>query len=697
MLGSQSTVEQADILTLWSHLLNELIDVFDAHGVCAAVASALAPFSGSTAVVAINDPLGENFDVWVCNETGHLKQIRWKIEEAKLAPFDTSDHVAFVKRYHLPAEDLEKSELWQLAGKSILAAPVPFPIHQNPITAQGGAIYLIDPALDCPITMDDLGLLASQVTILLDRAFLRRRSMQQSVEFGIVSDIGISLTSTLEMEKVIRQVTDNVRRAIGADSISVGLTDPVNKDIVFVEPLTGARYSSLPIVRLKIGQGIPGWVALHGEPAIVNDAYADKRFFSQIDRDTGYLTNSILCVPIKIEQRVIGVLEASNKQNGYFDDNDSRLLQAICGPLAVAIENARLHADVLAEKRRVETIFASMSEGLLTVNGAGAITAANDALMTLMRSDDADLVGRNLADVVKTRPSEFNEFLKSVIEAGEEFPQIACDLRQKNKGWVPVLISGTTISQDDGEVGELIFVFSDLSQIREVERMRDDFFHNIVHELRTPLATILMYARLLREGKADHDQSKAARFLGVIEQESDRLQKMVRQMLELSKLESSEFQRSSKSAMLNPVFDQLLAPLSDRAIEKGLIFKDRVQDDLPAVVGNEDTLYMIFKNLVENAIKFTLVGTVTVEAKALGQQVRVDVMDEGIGIPEEALPNLFRRFYRAQTAVERGIAGTGLGLYMVKEALDHHGGSVNVDSTKGKGTTFTVHLPVAGA
>jgi two-component system phosphate regulon sensor histidine kinase PhoR len=226
--------------------------------------------------------------------------------------------------------------------------------------------------------------------------------------------------------------------------------------------------------------------------------------------------------------------------------------------------------------------------------------------------------------------------------------------------------------------------------------MRDDFFHNIVHELRTPLATILMYARLLREGKADRDQSKAGRFLGVIEQESDRLQKMVRQMLELSKLESSEFQRGSGSAMLNPVFDQLLPPLSDRALEKGLIFKNRVQDDLPAVAGNEDTLYMIFKNLVENAIKFTPVGTVSIEAQALDGQVRIDVVDEGIGIPAEALPNLFRRFYRTQTAVERGIAGTGLGLYMVKEALDHHGGSVNVNSTKDKGTTFTVHIPVAG-
>jgi signal transduction histidine kinase len=115
------------------------------------------------------------------------------------------------------------------------------------------------------------------------------------------------------------------------------------------------------------------------------------------------------------------------------------------------------------------------------------------------------------------------------------------------------------------------------------------------------------------------------------------------------------------------------------------------------VVGNEDTLYMIVKNLVENSINFTPAGQIWFDAWLEGDRVKIEIADEGIGIPEEAVPNLFRRFYRAQTAVERGIAGTGLGLYMVKEALVTCGGSIEVTSTLGEGTRFIVSLPIAGS
>jgi signal transduction histidine kinase len=267
-------------------------------------------------------------------------------------------------------------------------------------------------------------------------------------------------------------------------------------------------------------------------------------------------------------------------------------------------------------------------------------------------------------------------------------------MSQSGGGTVPILLSGAPIRDENGAVTEMIFVFSDLSQIREVERLRDDFFHGIIHELRTPLATILMYARLLREGKAQQKE-KADRFLGVIERESDRLQKMVRQMLEVVKMEASEFQRSNDLVSLNDLFDEILPPLADRATEKGLTFRQRITKDMPPVLGNQETYHLIFKNLIDNAVKFTLSGTVRVEAFPENDQIVVQVKDDGIGIPRQALPNLFGRFFRAQTAVERGIAGTGLGLYMVKVAVENYNGTIQVKSTAGKGTTFTVKLPIA--
>jgi two-component system, OmpR family, phosphate regulon sensor histidine kinase PhoR len=691
-MNDRIEVVQSDIHTLWERLSFELAGVLDAHGVCAAAASEIARFTGITTVTSISDPLHKHFDVWICDGGGHMKQDRWPKERAAFDTFIERGQAVLQEKYDLSPGELTKGELWLLPRQSILAVPIPFPGNSN--VTLPGAVCLIDPPADSRVNLSNIEPLARHITMYLDRAFLHQRSYQQEVEFGIISDISYSITSTLDLEEIFSKVADSVRRALGAESISIGLTDQATNEIVFVPTLMGQLFRNLPPVRLKMGQGIAGWVAERKTPLIVSEVYSDKRFYSKVDRESGFQTSSILCIPLTIEQRVIGVLEAINKQNGDFNNNDQRLLEAIGGPLAVAIENARLHADVSAEKTRMETIFGSMSEGLLTASRDGRITVSNDAFLTLLRRSDSHLTGELLTEIVRTKPHNFSDFVNRVLQK-EPDTQLASDLIQMDGSFVPVLISAATIEQELGEIDEMIFVFSDLRQIREFERMRDDFFHNIIHELRTPLATILMYARLLREGKASDDQAKADRFLGVIERESDRLQKMVRQMLQLAKLEAREIQRSSELISLNAIFDEILPPLADQATEKGLTFSQHVQSNLPPIVGNEDTIYMILKNLVENSVKFTLSGTVKVDARLQNGFICVEVSDEGIGIPEQALPNLFKRFYRTQTAVERGIAGTGLGLYMVQEGIDKHGGTINVTSSEGKGTTFEVLLPVA--
>jgi two-component system phosphate regulon sensor histidine kinase PhoR len=128
--------------------------------------------------------------------------------------------------------------------------------------------------------------------------------------------------------------------------------------------------------------------------------------------------------------------------------------------------------------------------------------------------------------------------------------------------------------------------------------------------------------------------------------------------------------------------------------QKGLVFRQKVATDLPNVWGSLETYDLIFRNLVTNAIKFTLSGMVRFDAWTEDANIFVKVQDEGIGIPEEAMPNLFQRFYRTKTAVERGIAGTGLGLYMVKESIENYNGEINVESEIGRGTSFMVRLPI---
>lgn len=693
MAKEMSTLMQESIHTLWEKLTAELITIFDAHFVCATVAAEIAQHTQTSTVVGISDPSQLYYDVWICNPAGDVEQARWDRQKSGFEPLIKKGKAVYQDKYTLPPGHLIGSALWQLPRERILSAPIPLPGRTESITMPG-LLCLIDPADDCLLNQENVEPLVNNITVFLDRAYLRQQVHRQNVEFSVVSDISFALTSTLSLKAIYEQLIDPVRRTLIVETISVGLIDPTSGDITFVQALLGPLFENLPPLRIKKGQGIAGWVAEHGQPVIINDAYADNRFLNAVDRQSGFRTHSMVCIPLQVEERMIGVLQAINKKSGEFNEHDLRLLQAIGGPLAAAIENARLHSDVIAEKRRVETIINSMSEGLLTVNADGLITHTNDALLTLLNSENEHLVGKPANAIVRLRAGSLDAFLRDVQSGGREFPQLATDIYQQDGEMVPVLISGAVVRDDSGETNEIILVFSDLRQIREVERMRDDFFQGIIHELRTPLATILMYARLLREGKAQ-EKEKADRFLGVIERESDRLQKMVRQMLEVAKLEARELQRSPEPVKLNPLFEEMLPPLADQATEKGLSFSQRIEPDLPSVQGNKDTFYLIFKNLIDNATKFTLSGTVRVDAYHKVGWVYVVVKDQGIGIPKESLPNLFGRFFRAQTAVERGIAGTGLGLYMVKESVEHYKGVITVSSSEGKGTTFTVRFPVA--
>ncbi|MGB1253311.1 MAG: ATP-binding protein, partial [Candidatus Promineifilaceae bacterium] len=531
------------------------------------------------------------------------------------------------------------------------------------------------------------------VTIYLERAMLRYKTVQQEITFDVVNDITISLTSTLSLQDIFNRISSPIRRIVNVESVSIGLYNSEKEELVFVKALMGPLFADLPEVKVKAGQGIAGWVAKHAEPVLVNDVYADSRFYAEPDAESGFQTNSILAVPLIVEKEVVGVLEVINKQVGGFDTADLNLLQAIASPLAIALENASLHAEVVSEKRRIEAIFDNMSEGMLTCDAQGLITSVNDSLLSQLQVDLLDIVGRSVKTAIKARRQDFKSFAHQVLTSTAEVPSLACDVYAEHRAdAVPTMVGGAAIREDDGELNEAIFVFSDLRQIREVERMRDDFFHNIVHELRTPLATILMYARLLR--KSGDNPEKAARFLNTIERESDRLQMMVRQMLALAKLEAREMQRSKEMIDLNRLFDEIVPPLSDAAVAKGLTFKGDIRPKLPPFHGDREIIYSIFKNLIDNAIKFTKSGAIRVEAWKTAEWLCCEVEDEGIGIPDEAMPNLFKRFYRTQTAVEHGIAGTGLGLYMVKEGIEKHGGTIELRSVVGKGTLFLVRLPL---
>lgn len=681
-----------DLTALWRDLLRDLRNVFDVHFVCASFSYHLARHTSIRTLVAVADVEAKYYNLWLSDKSGTTNQYRWSREEAGFDNLLANSRPIILEKLDRPAVELISSRLWLETRERLLSAPVS-PDNRSLKGLPPLILVLIDPPDDILAT-GEIQQITDLMSVFLDRAFLREEVDRRSLEFSVISDVSRALSSTLNIQEIYQLMTGPIRQTLNVETLSIGLVEAVTGDIVFVDKLLGPMFERLPPVRLKRGQGIAGWVAEHQEPVVINNTYSDQRFFSGVDQRSGFRTSSMICIPLKVNERTIGVLQAINRLFGQFTSHDLELMQGLGGPLAAAIENANLHADVLSEKRRIETLFASMSEGLVTVNRQGVITKVNSAFATLWMAEGDELVGRSLRELAYTTKGQIDGLITRVLTESEQNVHVAADIPRPNGRSLPVLISGAPVQDESGVVQEAIFIFSDLTQVREVERMRDDLFQGIVHELRTPLATILMYSRLLREGKA-RQPDKAERFLGVIERESDRLQRMIRQMLDLAKLEAREIQRNPEPIWLNPVFDELLPPLADRAVQKGLLFRQRIESALPPVMGNREVFDMAFKNLLENAIKYTPSGSVQIAAWQEDGSIVVEVMDEGIGIPPEAMNNLFKRFYRAQSAVERGIAGTGLGLYMVKENLRNYNGQITVQSTLGKGTTFTVRLPVA--
>ncbi|MFN2135091.1 MAG: ATP-binding protein [Candidatus Promineifilaceae bacterium] len=667
-------------------------EIFDPHFVCAAAVAGVAEQCSVQAVMALNSASQDSYDVWIAGRDSELIQERWHDSGASFGAIASAGKAVMLDKLDRPISELVSSELWLRAQDQIMAVPVLYGTGDEN-ERQLGVLCLLDPPSRDTLTLDDLNFLALGLKVYLDRAALRRKADQQEIEFSVVAEISHMLSSTLSMDRIFSELTGTIRHILQVEALSVGLVEPDSGDTVFVESLMGVPSGTLPVIRVKPGQGIAGWVVEQGEPVIVNDVYADSRFYPAPDRKSGFKTRSMICIPLRVESNTIGVLQAINRRYGQFTARDLSLLQAIGAPLAAAIENSRLHADVLSEKRRVETILGNMSDGLLAVSASGYITRFNEALTTLLMVDGEEIAGMEVHDLFRSVNAELAGLVDAAIARRDDSVQSAFDLTRGNGESLPVLVSGAPNMDEHGTVNEVILTISDLTQIREVERMRDDLFHAIAHELRTPLATILMYARLLLEGKAQ-DEEKAARFLGVIERESDRLQYMVRRMMQLAKQESRDWQRSPEPVLLSAILEDILPPLVDQAQQKGLYFRKHIDADLPPFLADEERVEEIVYNLVGNAIKFTPSGTIRVSALAENSRVVLRVSDEGIGIPRQAIPYLYKRFFRAEPAVERGIAGSGLGLYMVKQSVEQYNGIIEVESEEGSGTTFTVSFPV---
>jgi two-component system phosphate regulon sensor histidine kinase PhoR len=344
-------------------------------------------------------------------------------------------------------------------------------------------------------------------------------------------------------------------------------------------------------------------------------------------------------------------------------------------------------AAVRSERDHLQSILASMSEGVLVVGPDGRVSSANLAFNRLFDLA-GEVVGRPLLEI--SRQPELARVVAETLRKGEpQSGQIELQVPERRT------LALASAALAGGERGAVV-VARDTTELTRVADMRRDFVANVSHELKTPLAAIRGYAETLRDGALQEEET-AVRFTERLIWQCRRLQALLDDLLTLSKLESVAPRVEREPVDLAALGQRTVEMLGATAREKRLRL-EMLDEGSPRVRGEADGLERLLVNLLDNAIKYNRPGgEVRLRLAIAAGEALIEVADTGIGIPQDALPRIFERFYRVDKGRAREEGGTGLGLAIVKHLAQSHGGHVEVESRASRGTTFRVYLPLAGA
>jgi len=341
---------------------------------------------------------------------------------------------------------------------------------------------------------------------------------------------------------------------------------------------------------------------------------------------------------------------------------------------------------LVANSQRLEAVLSSMIEGVLAIEPNGEVMLANGAACRMLSFHREKLVGRKLTEVV--RIPELSKAIETSQKERTFFKTEFKTLGEANR----TLKARVSMLADEDRPG-LAVVLHDVTELRQLETMRQDFVANVSHELKTPLASIKAYAETLRMG-ALKDESKNMQFLEQIEFQADTLNQQIQDLLQLARVESGEKTFFIADVDVNLICESLHRQFLDAALGRHLELHLELAQPSPLARCDADAIETVVKNLVVNAIHYTPEGgRVSISTSIEENWVVISVIDTGIGIAPDQQTRIFERFYRVDKARSRDMGGTGLGLAIVKHLTQSFGGSVTLESQLGKGSQFYVRLP----
>ena len=336
-----------------------------------------------------------------------------------------------------------------------------------------------------------------------------------------------------------------------------------------------------------------------------------------------------------------------------------------------------------AERDTLSAVLATMADGVIVTSRTGHVTLLNPAARELLGIRDRQIEGLRLVEMVRD-----NEIYRIISRCQEENSRQQADISLI----LPLRYLSAIATPLDNDGGVLL-TLHDLTRMRQVETSQKEFVSNVSHELRNPMASIKAMVETLESGAVKEPQV-ALDFLSRMRGDVDRINALVNDLLELSRMESGQFMIVAEPLVLANLVHAVKQQFSETALSQEVDVITEVAEDLPKVMADGEKLTQVFVNLVENALKFTPAkGTISIRAQAENEYVQVQLRDTGVGVAPQHVPHLFERFYKVNRS--RRDSGTGLGLSIVKQLVEAHGGQITVDSKEGEGCAFTFTVPRA--
>lgn len=335
------------------------------------------------------------------------------------------------------------------------------------------------------------------------------------------------------------------------------------------------------------------------------------------------------------------------------------------------------------ERSKLDTIFNYMAEGVVAVDTNGYIIHVNPIAIEILGLDEDIIYEEEKLDIEKLNIDKIDYSRKNMLEGS-----VTAELNSQ-----VYKIKYAPFNNEKNIVGGLIVVFQDITQEHKLDNMRKEFVANVSHELKTPITTIKSYTETLMENEVDKDTNQ--KFLSVIDSESDRMARLVRDLLQLSNIDYNKTNWKRTEISISNMLKDIISKLALLIKEKAHKIELNIEENLPNIVADKDGIEQVILNIISNAIKYTEDnGEINISASTKDDDLVLRVKDNGIGIPKDDQERIFERFYRVEKGRSREMGGTGLGLSIAREIIDAHGGQIHIDSVFGQGTEITIILPL---